>query len=295
MNYYSNIKELLINNEITKRVKNYSINKSDLNTYYSVGKILSDAGKHYGEGIIKEYSKRLTKELGKGYSTRTLKLMRKFYKFQKGQALPALFSLTWSHIVELLSIDDKDKVEYYVNISIRQNLSYRELHGKIRSNEYERLPEETKNKLVKNEEVSVTDLVPNPIVIRNKNNIEVVSEKILHKLIMEDIESFLKGLGDSFSFVGSEYKIKIGDRYNYIDLLLFNYKFNSFVVVELKITEFKVEYISQTQKYMSYIDKNIKNITHNSTIGIIICKRENKYAIEYCSDDRIMVREYVIV
>ena len=107
MNYYDNIKELLINNEITKKVKNYSINKSDLNTYYNVGKELSEAGKHYGEGIIREYSKRLTNEIGKGYSKRSLELMRKFYNFQKTQTVSA--QLTWSHYCEILTIDDNIK------------------------------------------------------------------------------------------------------------------------------------------------------------------------------------------
>jgi len=102
----------------------------------------------------------------------------------------------------------------------------------------------------------------------------------------------MKELGNSFSFIGCEYKIKIGDHYHKIDLLLFNIKYNSYVVVELKITEFKVEYIAQVQKYMNYIDKNIKEISNNNTIGILNCKKENKFVIEYCSDDRIAVREY---
>lgn len=105
----------------------------------------------------------------------------------------------------------------------------------------------------------------------------------------------MKELGNLFCFIGSEYKIKIGDRYNYIDLLLFNIKYNAYVVVELKITEFKVEYISQVQKYMNYIDKNIKEIHNNQIIGILICKKENKFVIEYCSDNRIIIRKYNII
>ena len=143
--------------------------------------------------------------------------------------------------------------------------------------------------------IEVKDLVPNPILIKNKNNIAIVSEKVLNHLILEDIESFMKELGNSFSFIGSEYKIKIGDRNHYIDLLLFNIKYNCYVVIELKITEFKVEYISQVQKYMNYIDKNIKEVSNNSTIGILICKRENKFVVEYCSDDRIAIRKYELV
>ena len=143
--------------------------------------------------------------------------------------------------------------------------------------------------MILDDKLEVKDLVPNPILIRNKNNIEIVTEKALHNLILEDITSFMKDLGNSFSFIGSEYKIKIGDRNHYIDLLLFNIKFNCYVVVELKVTEFKAEYISQVQKYMNYIDKNVKEISNDSTIGILICKRENKFVIEYCSDDRIAV------
>ena len=105
----------------------------------------------------------------------------------------------------------------------------------------------------------------------------------------------MKELGNGYSFIVDEYKIKIGDTYHKIDLLFFNIKYNAYVVVELKVSEFKVEYISQVQKYMNYIDKNIKEITNNNTIGILICKKENKFVIEYCSDERIAVREYVLV
>lgn len=143
--------------------------------------------------------------------------------------------------------------------------------------------------------LEMKDLIPNSILIKNKNNIEVVTERILHNLILENIENFMKELGNAFSFIGSEYKIKIGDSYHKIDLLLFNIKYNSYVVVELKVTEFKAEYISQVQKYMNYIDKNVKEVSNNSTIGILICKKENRFVIEYCSFDSIVIREYEFI
>ena len=294
MNYYDEIKNELINNEITKKVKNYSKNKSDLTTYYNVGKLLAEAGKHYGEGIIKEYSKRLTNEFGKGYSKRNLWLMLKFYELkEKVQTVSA--QLSWSHYCELLPIISIDKILYYIKIIEEENLSVRELRERIKNNEYERLDEETKKKIKTKEELKVPDLVKNPIQIRNTNGYNEISEKILQKLILENIESFMNELGNSFCFVGSEYKIKIGDRYNYIDLLLYNYEFNCFVVVELKVTELKKEHIGQIEFYMNYIDKNLKSISQNKTIGIIICKKENKYVIEYCSDNRIIAREYELV
>ena len=293
MNYYENIKTEILNNEITKKVKDYSKNKSDLTTYYNVGKLLSEAGKCYGEGIIKEYSDKLTKEFGSGYSTRTLKYMRKFYIFQKGQALPAL--LTWSHYVELLKIENNIEIMYYINLSINENLSTRQLRERIKNKEYERLDEKTKYKLIKNEETKVDDFVKNPIIIKNNLNYEVVSEKVLQKMILEDIPAFLNELGSGFTFIRNEYPIKIGNNYNYIDLLLYNYEFNCFVVVELKVTELKKEHIGQIAVYMNYIDKNLKTITQDKTIGIILCKKDNKFIMEYCSDEKIKVKRYQLL
>ena len=294
INYYNEIRNELLNNEINRKVKNYTINRSDLDTYYNVGKMLSEAGKHYGEGILKEYSKRLTIDLGKGYGISNLKRMRQFYQLiEKGA--PIGHQLSWSHYRELLPLKDLDEIKYYIYISEKNSLSRDELKVRIKSNEYERLPEDTRNKLSNNKYLKVDDLVKNPILIKNSGDYEIISEKVLHKLIMEDIETFMKELGNSFCFIGSEYKIKIGDRYNYIDLLLFNIKYNCYVVVELKVTEFKAEYVAQVQKYMNYIDKNLKEKFNNDTIGIIICKKENKFVIEYCSDERITVREYELI
>ena len=131
--------------------------------------------------------------------------------------------------------------------------------------------------------------------IFNRNLSWINQREYYKKLILEDISSFMKELGNGFSFIDSEYKIKLGDRYNYIDLLLFNIEFNCYVVVELKVCELRKEYIGQIEVYMNYIDRNIKKISHDKTIGIIICKKNNKYVIEYCSDNRIISREYILV
>ena len=294
MNYYNEIKNELINNEINRKVKNYSINRSDLGTYYNVGKILSEAGSHYGEGIINEYSKRLTNDLGKGYSKRNLWLMLRFYEFkEKMQTVSA--QLSWSHYCELLSFENVDKINYYIELTKINNLSVRQLRDKIKSNEYERIPEDTRNKLINKVGSNVVDFVKNPILIRNSDKYNIFSEKVLQKLILEDIENFLDELGSDFTFIKSEYPIKIDGRYNYIDLLLYNIKYKCYVVVELKVTELKKEHTGQIMTYMNYIDKNIKTIDENDTVGIIICKQDNEYVIKYCSDNRIIAREYKLV
>ena len=296
MNYYNEIKNELINNEINRKVKNYSINKSDLDTYYNVGKILNEAGKHYGEGIIKEYSQKLKFDLNKNYSVRLLYRMLKYYNFVSEEKLPTLSAkLSWSHYDEILRFDDINKIVFYIKISEQQNLSVRQLREKIKSNEYERLPLEAKNKLINQDESNVVDFVKNPIKIKNGNKYDIFSEKILQKLILEDIENFLDELGIGFTFIKSEYPIKLGNRYNYIDLLLYNIKYKCYVVVELKVTELKKEHTGQIMTYMNYVDKNIKTIEENDTVGIIICKQDNEYVIKYCSDDRIIAREYELV
>lgn len=295
MNYYNEIKNKIIDNEVYSKVKDYSKERHKVITYFEIGKLLTEAGGKYGDKIIDEYSKKLVMEIGKKYNRRTLFRMKQLYNVFSNEKVSTLWTqLTWSHLRLLFNLEI-DSINYYIKIIIDKHLSVRELEVKIKSNEYERLPVETKNKLICDENIEVKDLVPNPILIKNKNNIAIVSEKVLNHLILEDIESFMKELGNSFSFIGSEYKIKIGDRNHYIDLLLFNIKYNCYVVIELKITEFKVEYISQVQKYMNYIDKNIKEVSNNSTIGILICKRENKFVVEYCSDDRIAIRKYELV
>ena len=146
MNYYNEIKQELINNEITKRVKDYSKNRSDLTTYYNVGKMLAEAGKHYGEGIIKEYSKRLTEDLNKKYSITSLKYMRQFYYLGKSQ--PMADQLTWSHYIELLPLKNNLKIKYYIELCLKEKLSKRQLRQRIKNNDYERLDNETKKKLL---------------------------------------------------------------------------------------------------------------------------------------------------
>ena len=300
-NYYNEIKNELINNEVYKKVKDYSKNRNELSTYYNVGKLLIEAQggedrAKYGDGLIKEYSLKLSQEVGKKYNTTTLKRMRQFYlMIEKGA--PMAHQLTWSHYCELLPLKDINEIEYYIKISSEQYLSKRQLREKIKNKEYQRLDDNTKLKLINKEEMSIGDTIKNPIIIKNKLGIdkENISEKVLQGLILEDIEGFMKELGDGFSYIGSEYKIKINNTYNYIDLLLFNIKYNCYVVVELKVTEVKKEHIGQVEVYMNYIDKHVKGITNNKTIGIVVARRDNHYYIEYSSDKRIYTRDYEIV
>ena len=296
MNYYEEIKNKIINNEIYCKVKDYSKERNTITTYFEIGRLLTEAGGKYGDNIIDEYSKRLVEEVGKKYNRRTLFRMKQFYKvFSDEKVSPLVTQLNWTQCLMLLSLKSCEKIYYYGNECIIKNLSKRQLEEKIKSKEYERLSESAKSKLIANEEPLLPDLVKNPILIKNTNKYTEISEKVLQQIILEDIKNFMQELGSGFSFVSNEYPIKLGDKYNYIDLLLYNYKYKCFVVIELKITKLKKEHTGQIQNYMNYIDKNIKEIDDNNTVGIIICKKDDHFVIDYCSDKKIISREFELI
>ena len=219
--------------------------------------------------------------------------MRQFYVlFEKGAALP--HQLTWEHIRLLLPLKDINKINYYTNISIRDNLSYRKLAEIIRSDEYDRLSDGTKEKLLNKEELSLIPSVPSPIVLVPNKSYEVYTEKILQEIIYENLDSFMKQLGGGYTYMGREYKLNIGDKKNYIDYLLYNYKMNCFCVVEIKVREYKKSDYGQIKTYMNYIDEHLKTITQNSTIGIIITKSVNKFEAHYVKDNQVTIVEFKI-
>ena len=301
MNYYNEIKNILIDNAIGRKVREYKSNQKDLESYYNVGKLLVEAqgGEErakYGNGLIKEYSKRLTIELGKGYSTRNLKYMRNFYLLAKGQPLAAQFkniNMTWSNVCEILNLSNIEEMKYYLNLSNKLCLTKLELRTKIKSKEYERLDSKIKEKLMKQEEVSAKDKIPDPIVLEGLEYREKLTEKVVQKWIDENPASFCEALGEGYSYIKSQYKIKIGSNYNYIDVLLFNTIDLSYVVVEIKVTELKKEHIGQIETYMNYVDANLKKDFHNKTTGILLVRENNKWLIKYINNDGIIVRDYI--
>ena len=302
MNYYNEIKNILIDNAIGRKVREYKSNQKDLESYYNVGKLLVEAqgGEErakYGNGLIKEYSKRLTSELGKGYSIQNLKNMRRFYLVvEKRQSLIVQFkslNISWTFIIKLLKLNDVNELLYYINCINKMNLTTRELDLKLKSKEYERLDSKIKEKLMKQEEVSVKDKIPDPIVLEGLEYKEKLTEKVVQKWIDENPASFCKSLGEGYTYCGSQYKIKIGANYNYIDVLLFNVMDMNYVVVEIKVTELKKEHIGQIETYMNYIDVNLKKDFHNKTTGILLVRENNKWLIKYINGDDVTIRNFI--
>ena len=302
MNYYNEIKSILVDNAIGRKVREYKSNQKDLESYYNVGKLLVEAqgGEErakYGDGLIKEYSKRLTSELGKGYSIQNLKDMRKFYQLiQKSQPLAVQFkniNITWSNVCEIMRLTNVEEIKYYLNLSNRLCLTKRELRKKIKLDEYNRLPVEVKEKLKSKEVVSTSEKVPSPVVLQDLKVDGKLTEKLIQKWIDENPANFCEALGEGYTYVKSQYKIKIGSNYNYIDVLLFNTIDLNYVVVEIKVTELKKEHIGQIETYMNYVDVNLKKDFHNKTTGILLVRENNKWLIKYINNDGIMIRKYI--
>ena len=295
-NYLENIRSYIISEQARTIVRDYSANKSKLETYYKIGKELAEAGKHYGEGIIKKYSVDLKNEFGKSYGFTNLNYMRQFYNFVLTfpNFQPVVGNLTWTHILILLPLKNLDEIKFYIDLTIRDNLSKRALAERIKSNEYGRLAPETKLKLKEEKEVNQSEMVPSTIVIPSNKLEEKLTEKVLENLIIDNISEVMGQLGEGYCFIKKQYKLNIGNNKNYIDILLFNIKYNNYVVVEIKAREFRKEDIGQIKLYMNYIDKEVKNITQNKTMGIIITKEINEFVIRYIKENNIAISTFDI-
>jgi len=282
------------------------MNDNTLTTYFNVGKLIVEAQggekrAKYGDNLIKEYSKKLTLEFGKGYSEKNLKRMRLLYIYFKDLKRSTLLTqLSWSHYGYILSIKNESKRNYYINLSMENRLSVRELIREIKNNSYERLIGDKDNIELKytnenNKSLTILDMIKDPILIGIGNTkTDKLTEKALKKYILESIEKILLELGVGFSFVGSEKKIKVGNSYRYIDLVFFNIELNCYVLIELKINKLDIRDIGQLEFYVKYYDTEIKKDFHNTTIGIIICKKNDKNISKY-NNPNIYVSSYELI
>ena len=301
MNYYKEIKNLIEEKEVNDKVRYLESNKETIKTYYEIGRFLIKAqgGEEkakYGNGLIKKWSEKLTKEYGNGYKIANLKNMRKFYiMFRKSYTACSQSNLSWSHYKYLLKFDNETERNYYINRCIQNNLSVRGLINEIKTKSFDRLSYADKKniKLITDKETSldIKDMIHDPILI-NINSKEKTSEKVLKKYILKELEHFFLELGTGFTFVGSEYKLSYDNKNYYVDLLLFNYKLNRFIVCELKLNSVNARDIGQTLNYIKIIDKTLKEKNHKNTIGIIVSKRNDKFILEYVSDLSLMLTTY---
>ena len=293
--YYEEIEHLIKRNEISKRVRKLEENYSLVETYWHIGKIIVEAQggstrAKYGNELIKKWSIKLTELYGKGYDASNLKRFRQFYLvFRKDGAVR--HQLSWTHIRKLLPIKDENKRNYFINLCIKNNLSERELTREIKSNAYERLVDKPdKIDIIVPTKYSITTDMKNPIIIPVKS--EVASEHDLELNILANLDFFFKQLGNGFLYAGHQYKISEGKNSYYVDILLFNYKMNAFVVVELKLRSLRKEDKAQMEFYMKLIDEQVKEAYHNKTIGIIISKESDEFIVNFVRQDDIIPLNY---
>ena len=302
--YYKQIEELIETYEINNKVRYIQDNHEKLLTNWTIGKLLVEAQgglnrAKYGDGLIKKWAKDLETNYGKKYSYRELQKMRKFYLVFPN--LPTMSAnLSWSVMVELFSLKNEGERVYYINQVILNNLSVRELRELIKSKAYDRLSFKDKEniKLIENNNknnLTIEDMIKDPILIKVDSNINRLDEKAIHKYITNMLETRFLELGTGFTLAGHEYKIMINNHTYRIDLLFFNYLLNAFIVVELKTKEYNPKDIGQLEFYVNYVDKNIKLDKHNQTIGLLIVKKKDKYVIEYVTNEDIYVTTYKLV
>ena len=262
--------------------------------YWNVGKRIIEQEQKgnrkakYGSYLIKRLSQELSNEYGTGFSVANIRNCRQLYlTFKKGA--PLGHQLTWTNLKYILPIKNESKKNYYINLCIKQNLTKNQLIEKIKNNEYERLEYKENIELISgNQELTIKDMIKNPILIKTNKKYDKLSEKALKQFILDKIEEFLLELGVGFTYVGSE--VKLGKFY--CDLLFFNYELNCFVVIEIKIRKLKPQDMGQIKHYMNYIDMNMRKDYMNETIGVIMCKEGDNIVIKYATDDRILMTTY---
>ena len=293
--YLEEIEHLIKKNEISKKVRRLEENHSLVETYWQIGRLIVEAQggstrAKYGNELIKKWSVKLTETYGKGYNYTNLSRFRQFYLCYPILA-PSGQYLNWAHYRELLPIKDENKRNYYINLCIKNNLSKRELTDAIKSNAYERLinkPDKIEIETPKT--YSITTDMQNPIIIPAQSKVN--NEHDLELNILANLDYFFKQLGVGFLYAGHQYKLTKDNHNYFIDLLLFNYEFNAFVVIELKLRGLRKEDKAQIEFYMKLVDEQVKKPFHNKTIGIIISKESDNFIVNFIRSEDIIPLYY---
>ena len=273
------------------------INKSIIYVYWNIGKIIvkhenEDNNRlEYGKEVLKELSKELTKLLGKGYSLTNLTYMRWFYNVYPDYNM-INNSLSWSHYVELITIKDDKKRNFYEKECINSNWSVRELQRQLDTSLFERLLlSDGKNNKKKVLELSKkgqivnkpSDIIKQPYVFEflGIKEPKPLLEKDLEYKLIRHIEDFLLELGKGFMFVGSQQRITLNNTDYYVDMVFYNKFLKSYVLIDLKMNKLKAENLGQMNMYLNYYEKVVNSVDDGKPIGIILCAEKDKVALEY--------------
>ena len=300
MNYYDEVNSYVKKVEIGKAIRETNANMELVECYWNVGRLIVEAqgGKEkakYGNELIKTWAEKLTEEYGKGYNYTNLSRFRQFYLAFPIVA-PLGQQLSWTIIRTILPIKDENKRNYYINLCIANNLSKRELEKEIKSNSYERLeykPDKI-DVVVSTKVPAIVNNFKNPILLELKDK-EIKSESDLEKLIYSQLSYVFLQLGKGFTWVGNQYKVSDGNKNYFIDMLLYNVKYNCYVVVEIKCRKLKKEDKGQVEFYMNIVDNYVKEASNNPTIGIIITKDQDKFVANFVRSEKVVPLTYELI
>lgn len=287
---FDSIKNLVIN---SRNKVYHTVNTEMLNLYWNIGKIImeiqqGDERASYGDAVLDKLSQKLTNEFGKGFSSRNLRTMRKFYLIYPIWKTVSS-KLSWSHYLELIKIDDEQKRKFYLNECINSKWSVRELQRQRDSLLYERLTiSADKEKILELSEKgqilkTSKDLVKDPFVLEFldiKENTDYL-ESDLEKNIIEHLKEFLLELGKGFSYVGNQVRLTLEEDHFYPDLVFYNRLLKCFVIIDLKIGKVSHQDIGQMQMYVNYYDREIKQNDEKPTVGILLSTNKNETVVKY--------------
>ena len=290
----SQIREIMINARQNIAVQ---INNEQLLAYWNIGRVIveyeqaSDKRAEYGKSTLKQVSKQLTKEFGRGFSVSNLQFMRRFYQtYQIQQTLSA--KLSWSHYCELLIISDPDRRSFYEKECERSGWSVREMKRQIATSLFERLllsdgkanKEKVSELATKGQELAVPeDIVKDPYVFEFLGIPEnkPVLESDLEKALVRQIEDFMLELGRGFMFVGTQQRVTLNNTHYYVDMVFYNKELHAYVLIELKTVKLMPEAVGQLNMYLNYYAAEVNEPGDNPPIGIILCTDKDNVSAEY--------------
>lgn len=282
--------------EQIRRAQNKAIlnaNKEMIILYWNIGKII-DKNSTWGSKFLKQLSSEIANEFpsAKGFSVRNLQNMVKFYREYPEIEIvqTASAQITWSHNLEILRVESKEQRLWYINKTIENGWSVNVLAHQIDTNLYSRQIEQKKiSNFPKNLSSSQSELaletMKDPYVFDFIELKEEPKEKDLEEALINNITKLLLELGKGFAFVGHQYHLEVAGEDYYIDLLFYNIKLKCYVIIELKISEFKPEYAGQLSFYLTAIDEQVKEEDDKSTIGLLLCRHKNNVVAEYTLRD----------
>lgn len=309
-NLYTQIAQLL---QVARKNVVRTVNQTMVYTYFEIGRMIVEdeqEGKEraeYGKQVLKELSKRLSADFGKGFSERNLEQMRQFYfAYSIPQTTSAKFTLSWSHYLKLMRMENLDERRFYEIECASNNWSLKELQRQFDSALYERLAlsrdKEGVKQLAEKGQVieKPTDILKDPYILEflDLPELHQYSESDLETAIIDKLEHFLLELGKGFTFVARQFRMTIDEKHFKADLVFFNRILKCFVIIDLKIGELTHQYLGQMQMYVNYHDRYLKLPDENKTIGIVLCKQKSDVLVEITlpeTNDQIFASRYLTI